>query len=176
MRSTSCALSLDRTSFEEVLGLLLRDAELRGRFQQDRAAVVDAFTMASDDREAALQLEPEDLEFQATILLRKRFQALARLLPETIAALGADAWTSFMSMARNYWPRDAIEDASRFVVWINETRPAAVSLRELVRARFELSARRVMISLVPGKWALQILLRWRGETREWLLRLGPGKG
>src|SRR5687767_8469200 len=86
--------------FVTALGRVLCNGGLRDAFATDLVAVVWQIGLRESDRQAFLQLWPADLEFQANILLRKRFDVIRRTLPRTCRNLGRDAWLEFQPFAR----------------------------------------------------------------------------
>lgn len=87
--------------FTTAFGRLLRDGALRDAFARNREITVAAMPVREHDRPALAQLNSEDLEFQATVLLRKRFGEVRRHLPLTIERLGDESWTAFHRYACN---------------------------------------------------------------------------
>src|SRR5947209_20154994 len=87
---TGCGWGQPRSApdFITTLGRLLRDGNLRDAFAANAAATADFLGLSDAERSAFLSLKPDDLEFQARVLLRKRFEAVQRLLPLTCASLG----------------------------------------------------------------------------------------
>src|SRR5580658_6887219 len=103
-KSPNLGESMPVIDFTAALGRLLRDGALRDALAADPRALVARLGVRASDQPALLQLAPDDLEFQARVLLRKRFDSLRRILPETCARLGDEAWSSFYSYARLEWP------------------------------------------------------------------------
>src|SRR5437868_1509450 len=87
--------SVDQIDFVTAFGRLLRDGSLRDAYAQDPLRTTECLGMRAEDRPALLGLNPEHLELQAEVLLRKRFDALSRLIPRTIENAGERAWPLF---------------------------------------------------------------------------------
>src|SRR6266404_7131046 len=83
---------------------LLRDGPLRDAYARDPLRTAECLGVPMEDRPELIALRPEDLEFQAEVLLRKRFEAISRLVPQTIANAGARGWLLFSAYAREIWP------------------------------------------------------------------------
>ena len=161
--------------FTTALGRLLSDAKTREAFALDAAAVARQLGICAADYPAFTRLIPEHVEAQARVLLRKRWRAVAALIPETAATHKGAVDALFREYARGHWLPDALKDALAFAGWLRE-RGHQICEREFNRVRFAggrhglaLNLVRVPPSRVP---ALQVLLRRKQRTREWLLRLG----
>lgn len=89
--------------FTTALARLLSDGELRDAFARDPEAVADLLEVSPLDREAFCQLVASDLEAQAEVLLRKRFEGMGGWLGKTCAALPEDGWFAFRTYARPKW-------------------------------------------------------------------------
>ena len=81
--------------FVTALGRVLHDGSLRDAFVADPVAFVRGLGLAEADRDRFLRLVPADLEFQARVLLRKRFVLVRDILPRTCENLGDEAWPEF---------------------------------------------------------------------------------
>ena len=155
--------------FITALGRLLRDGALRDAYASSPQQTVGTLDVEEPARGALLSLSAEDLEFQARVLLRKRFDTVSCLLPETCARLGDRAWPSFVAYARFSWPRTQEPetlDAQNFLRWLARNRSALVSARERNRINFLSCRKRVAVHLVRDvvvrsrkRRGLQILLR-----------------
>ena len=167
---------------QTAMGRLLSSGTLRETFAADPERAADEMDILPRDRQIFVELAPEELEFQAGILLRKRFQAIQSLLPETVAALGADAWPLFGLYGRNHWPKNeprSVQDAWDYCESLIPGHRFAVSAREENVLRFALGGRRLAVhparAMVRGRSrpALQILFRNRpAEEREFLISFG----
>src|ERR1043166_5133871 len=173
---------MDRIDFTTALGRLLRDGVLRDAFAASAAVVVADLGVSESDRQTLAALKVEDLEFQARVLLRKRFESVRRLIPATCASLGEQAWPCFHAYARTFWPdgpRAEIVDAASFCKQLSRTDPNAVCRSEVNRLEFARSKRRLAVAWVSNLFiegrsrrGLQILLRHSGGVcREFCLYL-----
>lgn len=160
--------------FITVLGRLLRDGALRDAFATNPQAVAAQLDVRASDRAALLDLVPEDLEFQARVLLRKRLDAVRRVIPQTCRGLDAQAWPTFLDYARTTWPSGddlTARDAFGFCRHLEQRHPGALCEAEWHRLRFALSKQRFAIHRV----------RWRtkqGKARpalQFFLRPGPSR-
>ena len=161
--------------FITALGRLLRDGNLRDAFAVDPATVAAQMHLRRTDLPAFLQLIPDDLEFQARILLRKRFDLIRPLLPETTRRLGDQGWTLFLDYGRATWPtepRAGLQDAFQFCQRLNQLTPEIVSKSEWNRLRFALSEKHLAIrwhslESVRGKARPMMQLFYRGRSQRW---------
>ena len=157
--------------FTGALARLLRDGRLRDGFGVDPGMVVAQFGLKEGDRAALLGLRAEDLEYQAVILLRKRFDAMRRVIPRTCAELGDASWPAFLRYARGYLPEGqpvATADAQAFCEHLQSVRPGAVDAREWNQVCFALSRARWTV-----RWLHRAGERKRG-CLQILFRLGAG--
>lgn len=161
-----------------VLGRLLADPALRASLRRDPASV--ARTLDADPGMLA-DLDLDGLEQQAQGLVDKRFHEVAKLLPLTIAGLGASAAAVFAEHAAAFWPeghRRHAHDADAFGRFLEARRlPACRS--ELNRLRFGMSGSRLGLRWVAdaqvrggARPAVQVLYRRRGAVRSVALYLG----
>jgi hypothetical protein len=164
-----------QTDFVTALGRLLRDGVARDAYRADPARTIERLELAEAERALLLNLDADDLEFQAEVLLRKRFEAISRVIPQTLANLGEDAWPAFVKYARNFWPvcqKMAAQDAGGFFEHLRTHRPAVICGREANRIRFALGHRRIEAHLrdmhVRGRVrkCLQLFFRWRSGWSE----------
>jgi hypothetical protein len=173
------AISIDLLT---VLARLLSDPALREAFVRDRDKLATDLRVRSGDRAAFLQLLPDDLEFQARVLLRKRFDLALSWIPATVSLLGNNAWPLFEHFARTQTGsgiRSALQDAHRFACWLRR-RGQPTCDAEFGRLQFTLSnkrcalrfsrlrARRPVFSL-----GLQLLLRIHRGVHEFHFYLKP---
>jgi hypothetical protein len=169
--------------FITALGRLLHDGALRDAFANDPVAFVRKIELRERDRTALLQLVPTDLEFQARVLLRKRFGLVQAALPETCRALSHDGWPEFESYGRANAPSGTNQlaaDVWEFSQHLRKTRPETLCAHEFNRARFAQSQRRIafhVVTINPAARAhrpgLQILVRHQpARYHEWLFCLG----
>ena len=134
--------------FITAFGRLLRDGRLREAFALDSRALAAEMHLCAGDLAAWVQLVPGDVEVQAQVLLRKRLDQIAHLIPETTRRLGRNLWPEFLGCARNYWPGGRLpvaDDALRFCQWLRGRDADAVSKAEWNRIQFLLSGRRMAI-------------------------------
>lgn len=175
--------SPDSVDFVTALARLLRSGQLRDAFAADPQAVMGEMRVRAGDRAAVLQLIPADLEFQAVILLRKRYAWVCRSLPRTCGALGERAWPEFQTYARSYWPfgtKATARDVVGFCDHLQRTGRGTVCPLEGQRARFVSETRRFAIRYVHAsrnaghrRRALQVFFRHRpGSWHEWLIYVG----
>lgn len=175
--------SPDAVDFVTALGRLLQSGPLRDKFAADAQAVADEMRIRASDRAAFLQLVPSDLEFQAVVLLRKRFDLIRRVLPRTCSGLGKRAWPEFQRYARACWPsgaRATAEDALGFCAHLDAAEDGVVCALERHRARFVCESRRFSIRYVRtprtigiARGALQVFFRHRASHwHEWLFYVG----
>ena len=75
---------MEEIDFITALGRWLRDGRLRDAFAVNPQTVAEQIKLTANDWPGFLQLRAADLEFQARILLRKRFDLVQQLLPETM--------------------------------------------------------------------------------------------
>ena len=155
--------------FITALGALLRDGALRDVLAADPRAAAARLNLRESDRAALAQLVPADLEFQADVLLRKRFNLVRRIIPETCRLLGAEMWPAFHAYARVNWPpreRAAAHDAHDFCRHLQRHHPDCVCEAEWNRLRFVHAESRFALHWIrrqptrhQSKHAVQLLLR-----------------
>jgi hypothetical protein len=155
--------------FATALARLLRDKSLRDAFATNPLLLARQLNVNHADLRVLASLPPADLEFQANVLLRKRYNVIKRLLPVTCARLGGRAWQSFKEYARGHWPQHvpmALYDARAFCNYLGARYPDVLSRSELNRIRFAGSNRLFSLSFVPDAprgqrthFGLQLLLR-----------------
>lgn len=164
-----------------VLARLLSDGALRDAFATNRKAALEEFSLGEEDQRALENLDPEDLEFQAEILLRKRFDLVLRHLPNTCRKLPGEGRPDFTGYARGRWPGGEFaqqKDALGFCRFLRINRPGVVDAEEENRLVFATSGRRWAWF---GTWSWdekgrespsgQIFFRWRTRIREFRIRL-----
>lgn len=165
--------------FITALGRVLHDGTLRDAFAHDATAFVKTIDLRESDQASFLRLSPTDLEVQARVLLRKRFDQVRRLLPRTCQALGKSAWEHFVVSVRSseaYGNDTKVQDAYRFCTHVARVQTSGVCAREFNRCRFAISRRGVSLHLVKESGripAIQLFVRLRGERwREWRIYAG----
>lgn len=160
--------------FITALGRLLHDGALRDAFAADPRGLMQRLGVGEADRAMLLQLSPADLEFQARVLLRKRFDLVRRALPRTCAALGEIAWPEFFQFARSRPAADAKPfgaDAVGFCEHVRLTRMGCVCQMERARVRFAGGRRRFAVHLGRGPVLHVFLRRRNARWQEWTLFL-----
>jgi hypothetical protein len=161
------------------LGRLLRDGSLRDAYAAQPSQTVDTMCVTQTQRAALLDLKAEDLEFQAQVLLRKRYQTVSALIPLTCSSFGESAWACFMEYARDHWPAgNQIEvlDARDFVQHLRQKHGASVAHSETNRIRFALGMKRISFHFLKRirlrnreRRAVQVFLRLAsGRWNEYL--------
>lgn len=161
--------------FETALARLLRDGFLRDAFAKDPILLAKQIGVRDTDFQTLVSLPPADLEFQANVLLHKRYDEIRRVLPVTCRRLGNGAWPSFKEYGRSHWPQHvpvALCDARAFCGFLRVTNPAALCRSEENRIVFAGSDKRFSLSLVPDlprrqKSYFGIQLFFRSRTRGW---------
>jgi len=157
---------LSETDFAEALGKLLTDGPLRDAFARDPAGTAASLSHDRAVQSELVSLRMEDLEYQAGVLLRKRFDAAKRLLPALFTRLGGEAWPIFRAYGRKRWLQGN-EDALAFADEIHRQSPDFLQAREMNRLRFTQVARRWRvhgIRLDRFRPALQVLYRRKSGT------------
>lgn len=173
--------------FITALGRLLNDGAQRDAFAEDATAFVQDIGLRESDRAAFVRLAVPDLEFQAQVLLRKRFERVAAALPRTCELLGDVAWPQFLRQARSRSSGETTSagskgDALAFAVELARRRHPALQRQEFNRARFACGAQWFAVHVTDGvpvshdlpaaKMGVQILLRSpRGRCHEWFAYL-----
>jgi hypothetical protein len=166
---------LKETEFSEALGRLLTDGQLRDFFAVDPHRTIESLCDDVRVRAELIALKIEELEFQAEVLLRKRFELVKRMLPRLVCRLEAQAWPFFKEYARNRWLQ-AVEDALAFAEYARTRKPDKIDAREINRLQFAVETRQTLkfywITIGKSCPALQILVRFRKDKwRELVLSL-----
>jgi hypothetical protein len=161
--------SVAAIDFAMALSRLLRDGSLRDAFAADPIRLTRGLGVSDDAFQALVSLSPAELEIQANVLLRKRFDEVRRLLPVTCSRIGKVAWSSFKEYARRHWPQQVpmvLSDAQAFCVFLRVHNPQALCRSEANRVVFAGSDKRFSLSLVPDlprreqtHFGIQLLLR-----------------
>ena|SRR5581483_5390669 len=159
------------------LGRLLLDGRLRDAFTAHPLGVAEQLGVRSVDRPCLLAISIPDLEVQAEVLVRKRFDAIKRLLPVTLSRLEANGWSSFFRYARVQWPEAAereIQDATEFCHYCARENPAVICRSELNRLNFALGKKRFAVHFARDlqirnrkRRGLQIFVRSRRSSSQW---------
>jgi hypothetical protein len=161
---------VSETDFLEAFSHLLRDGNLRDACAREPARTAGLLGVTSASAEILQGLKAEDLEFQARVLLRKRYDLVRRLVPRTCAALDASAWPVFYGYARLCWPEEPradLHDAAGFCRHLERRNPKVLSGAEKNRMLFALARNRLAFHFVRDlpirgrvRWGLQILVRY----------------
>lgn len=168
--------------FTTALGQLLCDGALRDALAADPRAVAARLNLCESDCAALAQLVPADLEFQADVLIRKRFNLVRRIVPETCRLLGAETWPVFHAYARTHWLRreqSPAHDAQGFCCHLQQHQSDGLCEAEWNRLRFILSPARFACHFIrrpparnQTKHAMQLFLRLgRRRWREMIFSL-----
>jgi len=175
---------LSEIDFVTALGRLLDNPALRQAFRADPVMVVHGLAVREDDREALEKLAPDDLEFQASILLRKRLETIQRRLPVMCSRLDERLWDTFVNYSQSERaPENASSnDVPGFAEYVARVEPKAKCQSELNRTRFAAGRRRFGLQFTNdlalagrARFGLQIFLRGsRGIWQEWTLSWGTG--
>jgi hypothetical protein len=168
---------LAEIDFITVLGRLLREGALRDALAIDPQRLVESLQLGEPVRSAVLRLRPDELEFQAEVLLHKRFDLVKPVLPQTLQRVGDKAWPEFARHGRAYWPPETnhvAQDAYIFCRGLNETHPGFVDAVEWNRVRFACGTRRISIHLARTEGnnprrGVQILYRRKKLLTEYLI-------
>ncbi len=168
-------VSLQEIEFSEVLGRLLTDGRLRDSFAPDRDGAVASLCHDMRLRLELSALKIEELEAQAEVLLRKRFDSVKKMIPGFVCPLETQAWPLFKKYARSCW-RQGREDALAFARYAEASEPEKFDAREMNRLLFALgNGTCLKLHGVRSRGncpALQILFRFRKrDWREWLVYL-----
>jgi hypothetical protein len=161
--------------FITAFGRLLRDGKLRDAFAANPSGAGVQIGLRRYDFPAWLELAPDDVEFQATVLLRKRLDIVKSIAPETCHRLGEELWPTFHKYARAYWPSDVdpkIFDAYQFCRHLKYQAHKIVTPTEWNRLNFALTKQRVAVHWVKvpaikekSRHGFQLFLR--GPGRRW---------
>jgi hypothetical protein len=163
VKQSNWQASLKETEFSEALGRLLTDGQLRDFFAVDPHGAISSLCDDVRIRAELIALKIEELEFQAEVLLRKRFDSVKRIVPWLICRLEAQAWPLFREYGRNRWLQ-AGEDAMGFAEYACTQKPDKIDSRELNRLQFALETRCVLklcwVTLGHSCPAIQVLFRF----------------
>lgn len=161
--------------FITAFGRLLRDGRLRDAFAVSPQTAAKQIQLRPSDLPLWLQLIPGDVEFQATVLLRKRLDLVKYFAPETCRRLGETLWATFQRYSRVHWPPEGtakIFDTFQFCRHLKGQNCEAVAVSEWNRLDFALSKRRaalhwVELPTVKKKSRRGFQLFLRGPGRRW---------
>lgn len=168
--------------FITALGRLLHDGKLRDRFSENPTALAKQLSLSESDWPMFLRLVPSDLEFQAKVLLRKRFNLVRDALPQTCGRLGDDAWLEFQRYGRSPHVVEGPsveDDVTGFCRHVAGRDLELVDPVEFNRLRFAQARRPIAFYLVPApvsarpaQQGVQVFIRYRNHKYEWLLYFG----
>lgn len=161
--------------FITAFGRLLRDGLLREAFIVNPKAAATSIRLRRADLKAWLQLAPPDLEFQATVLLRKRLDLIKYFAPETCRQIGENLWPAFQRYAHTNWPTENLPksvDALQFCRHLREETSGSVAASEWHRLSFAHSRRLIRLHWVRfhtknGKSTRGLQLFLRGPGQRW---------
>jgi len=161
--------------FITALGRLLRDGLLRDAFAVNPKAAATTVRLRRADLKAWQNLVPEDLEFQAAVLLRKRLDLVKFFAPETCRQIGENLWPAFEKYGRTNWPNEHLpksNDALQFCRHLREETAQQVSISEWNRLSFANSHRYfslhwVRLPVKGGKSRPGFQLFLRGPEQRW---------
>ena len=131
--------SVAAIDFATALARLLRDGSLRDAFAADSIQWTRELDVSDEDFQALVSLSLAELEVQANVLLRKRFDEVRRLLPVTCSRIGKVAWSCFKEYARRHWPQQvpmALSDAQAFCIFLRVHNPQILCRSEENRVVF----------------------------------------
>jgi hypothetical protein len=153
---------LYETEFTEALGRLLTDGQLRDDFAVNPDGVISSLCKNALVQAKLVNLKIEELEAQAEVLLRKRFEVIKGILPGLVCRLDLKAWPLFRQYARSRWlaaPQDALD----FAEYAYAQNSSKIDIREMNRLRFALqpgpTVKLFWITLGETYPAIQILVR-----------------
>ena len=126
---------------EAALVQLLSDPSQRRRFLSDRSAWLTERNLDPARCRALLELNSAELEVQAEVLIDKRLAEVSDLLPETLSRLGTRAARLFRAYAPSTWPEGHLQDALRFLAYVEQRDPCAPSSRDWAYVRAQLAWR-----------------------------------
>lgn len=163
MKQQNWQVSLKETEFSEALGRLLTDGQLRDVFAVDPQGAISSLCDDLRIQAELLALKVEELEFQAEVLLRKRFDSVKKILPWLICRLETQAWPLFKEYARNRWLQSA-EDALGFAEYTRNQKPDKIGSNEMNRLQFALETGSILkfhwVTVRHSCPALQVLVRF----------------
>jgi hypothetical protein len=166
LKSRNWSRFVPEIDFITALGKLLRDGYLRDEFAANPSEVSFKLGVGERERSALIQLVPEDLEFQAAVLLRKRLKILENHIPRTLGNLGKNAWQEFHQFARNRCQtsgQSSSAEACDFLLHLKNCDCQLICKREFNRLEFQSSKRQLRFAWIKQnnfKGAFQILVKY----------------
>lgn len=167
------------------LARLLSDGRLRDAFGSAPNETAKSLGVREEDIQAFLKLDPRELEVQALVLLKKRFEKVCQVVPRTIQGMNesGSAWRRFQSHGRVRPLNSEIpawRSAHGFCAELKETCPECVCPLEWHRLEWlrtggRCSIRRIKQVMFHGKRRNVIHLLARGlsgASIEWVIYLG----
>jgi hypothetical protein len=164
------------------MGLLLRDRELRLRFENDRKAIIKELNIAPGQRSYVFGLDLRQLDAQAESLIRKRRAEVAHLVPKTWFRLGSEAHLQFRQYVdHSPWPeghRRHLVDASMFCQFLRNNTASEYLRSEHHWVSFLANDRSFSVRLLDDlvvlgreRWAVQFCVRWNGVATSKVFRI-----
>ena len=126
------------TGLVDAIAQVLSSVELREQFELSPEVVADQLAVATEDRQAFVELDAEQLKRQSNTLLNKRWHEVRRLVPLTIELLDEQAGDVFRFYATNDWPighRRHPADAFRFLQFLIANKIQEPNQAELKKMR-----------------------------------------
>ncbi len=125
---------------QDLLARLYTDPELRARFMCDPETVGGEFGVAAETAAQLASVAGDELDYFSESLFWKRFNEVAKILPEIRAALGEDFECRFREFSGGFVPdsiRKHLDDAYQFTGYLlAKGEHAAVVSRERARLAF----------------------------------------
>jgi hypothetical protein len=172
--------SPEQLNEQQVLAMLLSNAELRAQFRCDPQRCLTGLGLPAALQGGMLLLDPEQLETQAATLLGKRWRAVRGLIPESSFANPGISRERFMVYASDNWPSGHRRHECDALAFLQYCLSAGIAISRAELMRLELRLGRRWISLLPvriqrtgGRIRTGLLLQYRrpGTTqRELLIR------
>jgi len=151
---------------QAALARLYTDPAFREMLENDPEALQRACGLSDEDLEHLKHLSAAELEFFAASLRSKRRGEVAKLLPETVAALGGQYRLLFNEHAANYLPpakNKHLEDALHFAEFLEHIslpdKPWVPSTIAYERAWLEISSGRRFLIVRRLNYSIDTLLR-----------------
>lgn len=167
------------STFTAALARLLTDRDLRLRFRTEPEHVCNSLGLNDTDAQQLIAVPSEQLDAQATGLIRKRYHEVTRLLPETMSRLGSRRFELFAEFAEQFWPQGQRRheiDALQFCRHLARTGRCPAAMLEANALRFALGRRKFAVHLVRtprcrSRWNVQLFVRRKSHSRQFRWRL-----